>query len=92
MKKDDDKKKAEDLKKQEVEDEEKGMTRAEAVKLVKREVVVLDEKGKPKLDKNDEAMTKMVDIRESEVLDYKDYGDYVVVVTKDGQKFSNKKD
>ncbi|MBW8034215.1 MAG: hypothetical protein FVQ79_00680 [Planctomycetes bacterium] len=68
------------------------MTRAEAVKLVKREVVVLDEKGKPKLDKNDEAMTKMVDIRESEVLDYKDYGDYVVVVTKDGQKFSNKKD
>lgn len=65
--------------------EVKNLTAADAAKLVKREVVVPPEKegGKP--------ITKKVAIEESEVLDFKDYGDYVVVVTKDGQKFTGDK-
>lgn len=65
--------------------EVKNLTAADAAKLVKREVVVPPEKegGKP--------ITKKVAIEEGEVLDFKDYGDYVVVVTKDGQKFTGDK-
>jgi len=65
--------------------EVKNLTAADAAKLVKREVVVPADKegGKP--------TTKKVAIEANEVLDFKDYGDYVVVVTKDGQKFTGDK-
>jgi hypothetical protein len=66
-------------------DASKELTVAEAAKLVKRTVTTPPEKegGKP--------VTKKVEIEASEVLDFKDYGDHVVVVTKDGQKFTGKK-
>ena len=65
--------------------EVKELTKADAAKLVKRTVIVPPEKegGKP--------TTKEVAIKESEVLAFKDYGDHVVVVTDDGQKFTGEK-
>lgn len=61
------------------------LTKADAAKLVKRNVLVPSEKegGKP--------TEKKVAIEESEVLAFKDYGDEVVVVTTDGKKFTGKK-
>lgn len=59
----------------------KELTAADAAKLVRREVVIPPEKegGKP--------TSKKVAIEPGEILAFKDYGDHVVVVTKDGQKF-----
>lgn len=61
--------------------EKKSLTAADAAKLVHRTIVVPSEKegGKP--------TTKKVAIEPKEVLDFKDLGDRVVVVTIDGQKF-----
>ncbi|TXI17629.1 MAG: hypothetical protein E6Q67_13015 [Roseateles sp.] len=58
----------------------KEMTAADAVKRVKRVTVIKDK---------DAEKTVTSPIKESEVLDFKDYGSHVVVVTKDGQKFSS---
>jgi hypothetical protein len=58
----------------------KAMTAAEAAKQVKRPVTELVD-GKPK--------TRQVAVKADEVLSFKDYGSFVVVVTKDGQKFSS---
>lgn len=63
----------------------KELTKADAAKLVKRTVIVPPEKegGKP--------TEKQVAIGADEVLGFKDYGGHVVVVTKDGQKFTGDK-
>jgi hypothetical protein len=72
----------------------KEMTAAEAAKRVKREVTNRVKTGKKDGDGNDvyEDKTELVDVKASEVLDFKDYGTHVVVVTKDGKKFTDKKD
>lgn len=64
--------------------EPKALTAADAAKLVKRTVVVPGKKG-------EEPTTKEVDVKASEVLDFRDLGDRVVVVTNDGQKFYGEK-
>ncbi len=66
------------------------MTAAEAAKRVKRQVIEQvedgkDEGGKPKFKQ----VVKLVAVKADEVLSFKDYGEHVVVVTKDGQKFSS---
>ncbi len=63
----------------------KEMTAADAAKLVSREVPALDDKNQPT------GKTKQVAVKADEVLSFRDYGDYVVVVTKDGQKLSGEK-
>jgi len=64
----------------------KEMTAAEAAKLVVREVPVLDkETGQPT------GKTRQVPVKPSDVFAYRDYGDHVVVVTKDGHKFRGEK-
>lgn len=68
------------------------MTAAQAAKAVKRQVVEpVMKDGKPVRDDNKQVVTKvrLVDVKPAEVLDFKDYGSHVVVVTKDGQKFSS---
>lgn len=59
------------------------MTAAQAAKLVKRPVLVPPKKegGQPTVE--------MRAVAAAEVLSFKDYGTHVVVVTKDGQKFSS---
>ncbi len=73
--------------------EPKTMTAADAAKRVKRTVVkaVLDKDGKPlkDADGNPKFTTQKLSVAADEVLSFKDYGDYVVVVTIDGQKFSS---
>lgn len=68
---------------------EKQMTAVEAAKAVKRPVTELvdgkDAGGKPAKV----ARVKLVAVSAEEVLSFKDYGEHVVVVTKDGQKFSS---
>lgn len=67
----------------------KQMTAADAAKRVKRPVTeIVDGKDK---DGNPVKVTKVryVSVAASEVLDFKDYGNRVVVVTKDGQKFAS---
>lgn len=59
-----------------------GMSAAEAAKRVTRPV--------PEKSKDGEITVKQVAVRASEVLAFKDYGTYVVVVTNDGQKFSDR--
>ncbi len=63
----------------------KEMTAADAAKLVCRVVPVLGKDKKP----TDE--TRDIPIKAAEVLSFKDYGDHVVVVTIDGQKFRGEK-
>ena len=66
----------------------KQMTAAEAAKRVKRPVTELvDGKDGEKVPK-----VKHVAVGVDEVLAFKDYGDYVNVVTKDGQKFTDRAD
>lgn len=62
-----------------------GMTAKDAAKLVKRPIseIVDDGKGGKK------SVIKKVSVSADEVLSFKDYGSHVVVVTKDGQKFSS---
>lgn len=67
----------------------KQLTAAEAAKRVKRTVIELvdgkDEAGKAiKVPRE-----KDVAVATAEVLSFRDYGTHVVVVTKDGQKFSS---
>lgn len=78
-----------DDKKQDPAAEAKQMTAAEAAKRVKRPVTVLvddkDDAGKAiKVPK-----VKRVAVDADEVLSFRDHGTHVVVVTKDGQKFSS---
>ncbi|MBK6742519.1 MAG: hypothetical protein IPG66_05880 [Hydrogenophilales bacterium] len=63
----------------------KGMTAAQAAKLVTRDVPVLGKDGKPTGETAKKA------IKADEVLSFRDYGDRVVVVTVDGQKFTGEK-
>lgn len=56
------------------------MTAAAAAKRVKR-TVVLEDGGK--------RVEKQVPLKAEEILAFKDYGTHVVVVTTDGQKFSD---
>ena len=65
--------------------ENTGLTAEQAAKLVKREVLELAEK------EGDKPKVKKVDIKPDEVFSFKDYGDHVVVVTTDGQKFTGDK-
>lgn len=67
----------------------KQLTAAEAAKRVKRTVIELvdgkDDAGKAiKVPRE-----KEVAVATAEVLSFRDYGTHVVVVTKDGQKFSS---
>lgn len=64
----------------------KEMTKAQAAKLVKRTVPVLDDKNQPKTNKDGELITKQVAIKEEEVMSFADYPDRVVVVTTSGEK------
>lgn len=61
-------------------DSKPAMTVQEAIKRVKR-VTVHEDKGQTR--------TVTAPLKEKEVLAFKDYGSHVVVVTVDGQKFSN---
>lgn len=65
------------------------LTSAEAAKLVQRTVVELvdgkGEDGKPAKVRRE----KRVPVKADEVLSFRDYGTHVVVVTRDGQKFSS---
>jgi hypothetical protein len=73
------------------EEKAKGLTATDAAKAVKRPVVETvdtgktDDAGKP-ITKQ---VTKRVPVTASEVLDFKDYGSHVVVVTTDGLKLSS---
>jgi hypothetical protein len=72
-------------------EEKKTLTRAEAAKLVKRTVPVLDDDGQQKLNRNDEPVFKKVAIDEDEILNFADYDDRVVVVTTQGEKLVHTK-
>ena len=61
------------------------LSAAQAAKLVSREVAELGADGKPT------GKTKSIPIKADEVFSHKDYGDHVVVVTVDGQKFVGEK-
>lgn len=65
----------------------KKLTAAEAAKQVRRATVVpeVDKDGKP----TGNTKTKHVAVKPEEVLDFKDHGTHVVVVTTDGQKLSS---
>lgn len=69
----------------------KKLTAAEAAKRVQRTIIERKKTGKDGAGKDVfEDIEKKIPIAASEVLDFKDYGSHVVVVTKDGQKFSSK--
>lgn len=57
-------------------------SKADVAKLVKRVVVEKDKDGK--------LVEKKVDIKAADVLAFRDYGDYVRVVTADGQKLDSR--
>lgn len=61
------------------------MTAVEAAKLVFRTTPILDDKKQPT------GKAERVAVKAGEVLAFRDYGDTVVVVTKDGQKFTGNK-
>ncbi len=66
----------------ETKETKKPLTAATAAALVKRDTdPILDDDGKPT------GKFKQVAIKTAEVLDFKEYDDRVVVVTRDGQKF-----
>ncbi len=74
----------------------KDMTAAEAARLVKRKIVErkpVIKNGEQVRDKDGTAVfdetVRQVPIAAAEMLSFKDYGSHVVVVTKDGQKFSS---
>ena len=69
----------------------KQMTAAEAAKRVKRTVIeMVDGKDKDKDGKTVKVPRETkVAIEAADVLSFKDYGTHVVVVTKDGQKFTD---
>ncbi len=59
------------------------MTAAQAAKKVKRPVLV------PAKNPGEEPTRELVPVAATEVLAFRDYGTHVVVVTKDGKKFSS---
>jgi hypothetical protein len=59
------------------------MTAAQAAKLVKRPVLA------PAKNPGEEPKLELVSVAAAEVLAFRDYGTHVVVVTKDGKKFSS---
>ena len=61
--------------------EKPALTKAEVVKRVQRQVVVDAGNGKTR--------TVCSKLTEDEILDFKDYGTHIVVVTVAGEKFSN---
>ncbi len=63
------------------------MTAAEAAKQVKRTVTTVIKPAKD--GQPAEVKTEKVAVKADEVLAFKDYGTHVMVVTKDGQKFSS---
>lgn len=68
----------------------KELTAADAAKRVKRPVTTREVVGKDDLGEQIvKTTTKNVTITAAEVLSFKDYGTHVVVVTTDGQKFSD---
>jgi DNA-binding LytR/AlgR family response regulator len=71
----------------------KEMSKADAAKRVRRPVArpVTDKEGNVKKDEQGNAVTKTeyLPVAADEVLAFKDHGTHVVVVTKDGQKFSD---
>lgn len=71
--------------------EQKELTKKEAAALVSRTVPMLDDDGKPKLDRNGDVRTRQEPIAEKEVFAFRDHGDHVMVVTNDGQKFRGDK-
>ena len=65
------------------------LTKADAAKMVKRTVPVLDDKNQPVIDeKTKKPKTKQVDVAADEVLNFAEYADRVVVVTTSGEKLS----
>ncbi len=75
---------------------QKAITAADAARLVKRKITErkpVVKNGEQVRDKDGAAVfeerTRQVPIAASEVLSFKDYGTHVVVVTKDGKKFSS---
>lgn len=75
---------------------EKAMTAAEAARLVKRKIVErkpVMKNGEQARDKDGAAVfeenVRLVSVAASEVLSFKDHGTHVVVVTRDGKKFSS---
>lgn len=58
----------------------KELTAADVVKVVKRRTLIED-KGASRVETSP--------LKANEVLSFKDYGTHIVVVTNDGQKFSN---
>lgn len=69
--------------------EGKQLTPAEAAKRVKRPVTEYVDGKDAKGEIVKVPRTKLVAVAADEVLSFKDYGTHVVVVTKDGQKFSS---
>lgn len=67
------------------------MTAAQAAKMVHRIVPDLDKKGQPETDSDGNLKTKQIPIKESDVLNYADYPDRVVVVTTAGEKLVHTK-
>lgn len=68
---------------------DKAMTKAQAGKLVRRPVEIKGPDGKPVKGPDGKPVVKSQPIPEEDVLDFRDYGSHVVVVTTDGQKFSS---
>ncbi len=68
------------------------ITKAQAAKVVSRTVPVLDDKGKQRIDKHDNPVTKQQAIGEDEVMSHAVYEaeDKVVVVTTSGEKLVGK--
>lgn len=62
----------------------KEMTAAEAAKLVVREIPVIK-------DRKPTGEVRQVPVKVGEVLSFRDYGSYVVVVTTDGKKLTGDK-
>lgn len=69
--------------------EGKQMTAADAAKRVKRPVTEIEERKDREGAVVKVPKTKRVAVDADEVLSFRDHGTHVVVVTKDGQKFSS---
>ena len=67
----------------------KQLTAAEAAKRVKRTVVEYEESKDKDGKLVKAAKSKQIPVSADEVLSFKDYGDRIVVVTKDGQKLAS---
>jgi hypothetical protein len=79
----------------EAQTQKKSLTAGEAAKMVRRPVTrAVMRNGEAVKDKDGNAVTTTdrVSVGADEVLAFRDYDTHVVVVTKDGQKFSSKGD